>query len=250
MATRLTVSHGVAEQVPGLDSLRVAWEREALAEAAEAAALSERLLEGGAAGGPPETRGAAAAEVRAACAAGDAADALAAPPCGSCKECRTPMQARRMHDTHAPGQYRRAPAVTATVCMGCSCEGSKSRQGHSSAAGSHSYGRGTHRLVAVPAGRVRTSASGKSLIDASGVLLIAQDVGGVSRRRRCLANRALASAAQGYVGARSGRRTSLAPQCADLEGERASLTASQFETCEDGMVSCTVHPAPPHRYPS
>ena len=28
-----------------------------------------------------------------------------------------------------------------------------------------------------------------------------QDVGGISRQRRCLANRALASAAQGYVGA-------------------------------------------------
>jgi hypothetical protein len=89
----------LAEQVPGLDSLRGAWEREALAEAAEAASLAERMLGGGTNEGPPETRGAAAAEVRAALAAGDAADALAAPPCGSCKECRTVVQARRPLDT-------------------------------------------------------------------------------------------------------------------------------------------------------
>ena len=89
--------HDSAEQVPGLDTLRAAWEREALAEAAQAASQAERLLEGVARGGPPETRGAVAEEVRAARAAVDAADALALPPCGACKECRTPGQARHRH---------------------------------------------------------------------------------------------------------------------------------------------------------
>jgi len=85
------------EQVPGLDSLRDAWLREAAVEAAAAEAAAAALTGATGVAGPAETRAAVAAVVRAAGAASDAADALGAPPCGSCKECRTPCQARLLY---------------------------------------------------------------------------------------------------------------------------------------------------------
>ena len=88
------------EQVPGLDSLRDAWLREAAVEAAAAEAAAAALNGTAGVAGPAETRAAVAAVVRAAGAASDAADALGAPPCGSCKECRTPCQARPQRISH------------------------------------------------------------------------------------------------------------------------------------------------------